>query len=190
MLRILQDLLEELGTQVVQQTRIQCFNCKEFRHVARECKKAKWVRDLAYHKEKMLLCKLKEAGIQLRADEVDWRDDTDDEPDDQKLEAHYMYMAKIQEVILDVADNSRPIFDTEPFNDNNNVFAIENEHPEQPGSINNTYVMEKDDRNLTPDSLDMSNNGREAHQDDDLAKEHDLLPSLIEQMKLIRTKTN
>nr|GEV29114.1 hypothetical protein [Tanacetum cinerariifolium] len=32
---------ENMGTQVVQQTGIQCFNCKEFEHVARECKKAK-----------------------------------------------------------------------------------------------------------------------------------------------------
>ncbi|GKF44654.1 hypothetical protein Tco_0131206, partial [Tanacetum coccineum] len=46
--------------------------------------------------------------------QVDWMDDTDDELEDQELEAHYMYMAKIQEVIPDAADNSRPIFDTEP----------------------------------------------------------------------------
>ncbi|GKD06866.1 gag-pol polyprotein, partial [Tanacetum coccineum] len=32
---------ENVGTQVVQQTGIQCFNYKEFGHVARECKKAK-----------------------------------------------------------------------------------------------------------------------------------------------------
>ncbi|GKF98231.1 hypothetical protein Tco_0297014, partial [Tanacetum coccineum] len=38
-----------------------------------------------------------EAGIQLSAEQVDWRDDTDDEPEDQELEAHYLYMAKIQE---------------------------------------------------------------------------------------------
>nr|GEW45966.1 hypothetical protein [Tanacetum cinerariifolium] len=40
-------------------------------------------------------------------------DDTVDESDDQELEAHYMYMAKIQEVSSDAVD-SRPIFDTEP----------------------------------------------------------------------------
>ncbi|GJR45627.1 integrase, catalytic region, zinc finger, CCHC-type containing protein, partial [Tanacetum coccineum] len=38
-------------------------------------------------------------------------EDTDDEPEDQELEAHYMYMEKIQEVISEVADNSRPIFE-------------------------------------------------------------------------------
>nr|GFA70849.1 hypothetical protein [Tanacetum cinerariifolium] len=40
-------------------------------------------------------------------------DDTNDESDDQELEAHYMYMAKVQEVSPDVVD-SRPIFDTKP----------------------------------------------------------------------------
>nr|GEW93667.1 hypothetical protein [Tanacetum cinerariifolium] len=49
------------------------------RHVARECQKPKRVKDAAYHKEKMLLCKQEEAGFQLNAEQADWRDDTDDE---------------------------------------------------------------------------------------------------------------
>ncbi|GJZ70288.1 hypothetical protein Tco_0633838 [Tanacetum coccineum] len=53
-----------------------------------------WARDLAYHKERMLMCKQEEAGIQLSAEQVDWRDDIDDEPEDQELEARYLYMAK------------------------------------------------------------------------------------------------
>nr|GFD39626.1 hypothetical protein [Tanacetum cinerariifolium] len=46
-------------------------------------------------------------------DQADWKDDTDEESDDQELEAHYMYMAKIQEASPDAVD-SGPIFDTEP----------------------------------------------------------------------------
>ncbi|GJX81263.1 uncharacterized mitochondrial protein-like protein [Tanacetum coccineum] len=99
---------ENVGTEVVQQSGIQCYNCKEYGHVARECQKLKRAKDAAYHKEKMLLCKQEEAGIQLSAEQSDWRDDIDDEPDDQELEAHYMYMAQIQEVTPDTADNSRP----------------------------------------------------------------------------------
>nr|GFA84711.1 hypothetical protein [Tanacetum cinerariifolium] len=95
-----------------------------------ECQKPKRAKDAAYHREKMLMCKQEEAGIQLNAEHADWRDDTDDdELVDQELEAHYMYMAQLQQVSLDAAD-SGPIFDDEPLqkvsnDDHYNVFAIE-----------------------------------------------------------------
>ncbi|GJV61029.1 hypothetical protein Tco_0664731 [Tanacetum coccineum] len=145
-------------TQVVQQSRIQCYSYKEYGHAAREY-------------------------------QADWRDDTDDEPKDQELEAHYMYMAQIQEVSPDVAKNFGPIFDemlqkVQNDDDNYNVFTNEREHPEQPESVNDTYMVEHDDSNVVIDSLDMSNNGGEADQDDDdLAKELDLLASLIAKLK-------
>nr|GEU36909.1 hypothetical protein [Tanacetum cinerariifolium] len=80
--------------------------------------------------------------------------------EDQELEAHYMYMAQIQEVSPDVADFG-PIFDTEPVqkvsnNDNYNVFSIESEHPEQSESIHDTYSIEQDEHNVIINSLDMS----------------------------------
>nr|GEX02255.1 hypothetical protein [Tanacetum cinerariifolium] len=54
------------------------------------------------------------AGAKETVEQDDWRDDTDDESEDQELEAQYTYMAQIQEVTADGADNSGPIFDTEP----------------------------------------------------------------------------
>nr|GEV32332.1 retrovirus-related Pol polyprotein from transposon TNT 1-94 [Tanacetum cinerariifolium] len=80
---------ENVGSLVVQQTAIQCFNCKEFGHFAMECRKPKRVKDSTYHKEKMLLFKQAEQ------------------------EAHYSYMAKIQEV--PTADSST---DSEPLEQN------------------------------------------------------------------------
>nr|GEV61051.1 hypothetical protein [Tanacetum cinerariifolium] len=181
---------ETVGTTVVQKSGIQCYNCKEYGHVARECQKLKRAKDAAYHKEKMLLCKQEEAGFQLNAEQADWKDDTDDEPEDQELEAHYMYMAQIKEVTLDAADNSGPIFDSEPLqkvpnNDNYNVFAIESEHPEQSKSVNDTYLIEQDEHSMIIDSLDMSYDREQVEHDDDddLANEHDLLASLIEKLK-------
>nr|GFD49639.1 retrovirus-related Pol polyprotein from transposon TNT 1-94 [Tanacetum cinerariifolium] len=73
---------ETVGSSMVQKSGIQCYNCKEYGYVGRECQKPKRAKDAAYHKEKMLLY------------QADWKDDTDDESDDQELEAHYMYMAK------------------------------------------------------------------------------------------------
>nr|GFC67402.1 hypothetical protein [Tanacetum cinerariifolium] len=58
----------------------------------------KRVKDSAYHKEKMLLCKQAEQGVPLQAEQYDWLADTDEEVDEQELEAHYSYIAKIQEV--------------------------------------------------------------------------------------------
>ncbi|GJZ17047.1 retrovirus-related pol polyprotein from transposon TNT 1-94 [Tanacetum coccineum] len=181
---------ENVGTPVVQKSGIQCYNCKEYGHVSRECQKPKRVKDAAYHKEKMLLCKQEEAGVQLNAEQADWKDDTDDESEEQELEAHYMYMAQIQEVTPDAVDNSGPIFDSEPLQevkndgDHYNAFDNNGEHPEQPESVNDTYMEEQGDNNLIIDSLDMSINRETVDQDDDdLGRERDLLASLIKKLK-------
>ncbi|GJY55128.1 hypothetical protein Tco_0446792 [Tanacetum coccineum] len=124
------------------------------------------------------------------AEQADWMDDTNDELEDQELEAHYMYMEQIQEVTSDATENSRPIFDVEPLqkvqnnNDKYNVFAIESQHPEQPESVNDIYPVEQDEHNMIIDSLDMSYDREKVGQDDDdLAKERELLASLIEKLK-------
>ncbi|GJV83219.1 retrovirus-related pol polyprotein from transposon TNT 1-94 [Tanacetum coccineum] len=74
---------ETVGGQVVQQSEIQCFNYKEFGHFAKECRKPKRVKDSMYHKEKMLICKQAEKGVQLQAEQSDWLADTDEEIDEQ-----------------------------------------------------------------------------------------------------------
>nr|GEV18753.1 hypothetical protein [Tanacetum cinerariifolium] len=86
-------------------------------------------------------------GARETVEQADWKDDTDDEPEDQELEAHYMYMV--------------------PIIDNYNVFAIESEHPEQSKSVNDTYLIEQDEHNVIIDSLDMSYDREKINQDDD-----------------------
>ncbi|GJX66135.1 integrase, catalytic region, zinc finger, CCHC-type containing protein [Tanacetum coccineum] len=151
--------LEESNSgQVVQQSGIQCFNCKEFGHFAKECRKPKRVKDSTYHKEKMLLCKQAEKGVQLQAEQSDWLADTDEEIDEQELEAHYSYMAKIQEVPnADSGTDSEPLEQVQ-YDTGYNVFANEIQHSEQSESISNTCVVETVDSNVIPDSPDMCDN--------------------------------
>nr|GEZ38708.1 hypothetical protein [Tanacetum cinerariifolium] len=83
---------ETVGSLVVQQTGIQCFNCKEFRHFAKECRKPKREKDYTYHKEKMLWCKQAKKGVPLQAEQADWLQDTDEEVDEQELEAERLFL--------------------------------------------------------------------------------------------------
>ncbi|GJX82404.1 retrovirus-related pol polyprotein from transposon TNT 1-94 [Tanacetum coccineum] len=124
---------ETVGSPVVQQTGIQCFNCKGFSHYAKECRKPKRVKDYSYHKEKMMMCKQAEHGVPLQADQADWLADTDEEIDEQELEAYYNFMAKIQEVLPEESSSTEQPLEQVQNNDENNVFANERQH-----SKNNT----------------------------------------------------
>nr|GFA71469.1 hypothetical protein [Tanacetum cinerariifolium] len=58
----------------------------------------------------MLLCKQAEQGVPLQPEQYDWLADTDEEVNDQELEAHYSYMAKIQEVpTAETGTDSEPV---------------------------------------------------------------------------------
>nr|GEZ17246.1 putative ribonuclease H-like domain-containing protein [Tanacetum cinerariifolium] len=125
---------------------------REYGHFAKECRKPKRVKDSAYHKEKMLLCKQVEQGVSLQAEQYDWLADTDEEVDEQELEAHYSYMAKIQEVpTADSGTDSEPVEQVK--NEvGYNMFANHLQHSEQSESISNTCLVETDDSNVILDS--------------------------------------
>ncbi|GJT49081.1 retrovirus-related pol polyprotein from transposon TNT 1-94 [Tanacetum coccineum] len=173
------------GGQVVQQSGIQFFNCKEFGHYAKECRKPKRVKDSTYHKEKMLLCKQAEKGVQLQAEQSDWLADTDEEIDEQELEAHYSYMAKIQEVPnADSGTDAEPLEQVQ-YDTDDNVFANDIQHFEQSESITNTCAVETGDSNVIPDSPDMCDNDIQDDQNDvECDDERVALANLIANLKL------
>ncbi|GJR72025.1 hypothetical protein Tco_0084390 [Tanacetum coccineum] len=111
--------------------------------------------------------------------------DIDEEIDEQELEAHYSFMAKIQEV-----PTANSGTDTEPleqvqYDPEYNVLANDRHHSKQPESISNTCVVEKVDSNVIPDSPDMCDNN--IHTDQNAIECDDkrvALANLIENLKL------
>nr|GFD19173.1 hypothetical protein [Tanacetum cinerariifolium] len=93
-------------------------------------------------------------------------------------------------VSLDV-DDSGPIFDKEPEqkvqnDDHYDVFAIDCQHPEQSEYVHNTYLLKQDAQNVSIVSVDMNYDSDQIDQNDedvDLAKERELLASLIAKLK-------
>nr|GEV18426.1 hypothetical protein [Tanacetum cinerariifolium] len=76
------------------------------------CQTAREIREAIkrLQQEKMLLCKQAEQGVPLQAEKYDWLADTDKEIDEQELEAHYSYIAKIQKVpTADSGIDSEPL---------------------------------------------------------------------------------
>nr|GEU71091.1 hypothetical protein [Tanacetum cinerariifolium] len=152
---------ETVVSQVVQQTGIQCFNCKEFGHFDKECRKLKMVKDSTYHKENMLLCKQAEKGVPLQAEQADWLEDTDEE--------------------IDSETDTKPLEKVQ--NDAKyNVFANVRQHSKQPESTSNTCLVENDDSNVTPDSPDMCENNIQTNQN--AKDERSVLVNLIANLKL------
>nr|GEY33815.1 integrase, catalytic region, zinc finger, CCHC-type, peptidase aspartic, catalytic [Tanacetum cinerariifolium] len=87
--------------------------------------------------------------------------------------------------------DSGPIFDTEPEqkvqnDDHYDVFTIECQHTEQSEFVHKTYLNEQDAHNVIIESVHMQYDSEQIDQNDedaDLAKERELLASLIEKLK-------
>nr|GEU40382.1 ribonuclease H-like domain-containing protein [Tanacetum cinerariifolium] len=142
-------------------------------------RKPKRVKDSAYHKEKMLLCKQAEQGVSLPTEQYDWLADTNEEFDEQELEAHYSYMEKIQEVpTADSGTDSEPLEQVHN-NTGYNVFSNYLQHSKQSESISNTCLVETDDSNVIPDSPNMC--------DDDIQNDQNDVDSDDERMKEYKT---
>ncbi|GKE15666.1 hypothetical protein Tco_1423243 [Tanacetum coccineum] len=133
----------------------------------------------------MMICKQAEQCVPLQAELVDWLEEMDEEIDEQELEAHYSFMSKIQEVLPEESSSTDQPLEQVQNHDENNVFANERRHSEQPESINDTYVLEKDDSNVTPNSSNICNNDNQV--DENVAEcvdERVALANLIENLTL------
>nr|GFC45851.1 retrovirus-related Pol polyprotein from transposon TNT 1-94 [Tanacetum cinerariifolium] len=82
---------ETVGSSMVQKSRIQCYNCKEFGHVARECQKPKRTKDAAYHREKMLLL-----DMNYDSEQIDQNDENTDLAKERELLASLIEKLKCE----------------------------------------------------------------------------------------------
>ncbi|GKC26299.1 hypothetical protein Tco_1033593 [Tanacetum coccineum] len=140
--------------------------------------KPKREKDYMYHKEKMLMCKQAKKGVPLQAEQAKWIADTDEEIDEQELEAHYSYMAKIQEVpTADLGTDTEPVEKVQ-YNAEYNVFANKRQHSKQSESISNTCVVEMVDSNVIADSPDMCDNDIQKHYDNERVMLANLIANL------------
>nr|GEU29817.1 hypothetical protein [Tanacetum cinerariifolium] len=111
--------------------------------------------------------------------------DTDEEVDEQELEAHYSYMAKIQEV--PTADSDTDLEPVEQVQNESgyNVFANHLQHSEQSEYVSNTCLLETDESNVIPDSPDMCEDNIQNEQNDvESDDERVALANLIANLKL------
>ncbi|GKB51403.1 hypothetical protein Tco_0902156, partial [Tanacetum coccineum] len=107
-----------------------------------------------------------EKGCSTSSNTIRQAADTDEEIDEQELEAHYSYMAKIQEVPnADSGTDAEPLEQVH-YDTDNNVFANDLQHFEQSESIRNTCAVETGDSNVIPDSPDMCDNDIQNDQHD------------------------
>nr|GEX96915.1 hypothetical protein [Tanacetum cinerariifolium] len=157
----------------------------QFRNQRTEYRKPKRVKDSMYHKERMLLCKQAEQSVSLQAEQYVWLADMDEEVDEQELEAHYIYMEKIQEVpTADLGTDSEPVEQVQN-NVGYNVFANDLQHSEQSKSVSNTCLVETDDSYVIVDSPDMCEDAIQNNQNDvESDDEHVALANLIANLKL------
>ncbi|GJU21424.1 hypothetical protein Tco_1154766 [Tanacetum coccineum] len=127
---------------VGKQNGIQCFNCKGL-DTMQGRQEAKRVKEIRVSPRRRCDVQQAEQGVPLQAEQADWLEDTDEEIDEQELEAHYSYMAKIQEVSPEESSFTGQPLEQVQNHDENDVFANVRRHSEQPESINcNTLKFE------------------------------------------------
>nr|GEV99515.1 Gag-Pol polyprotein [Tanacetum cinerariifolium] len=104
---------ETIGSSMVQKFGIKCYNCKEYRHVARECQKPKRAKDAAYHWEKMLLyahnVTIESEDMNYNSEQIDQNDEDADLAEERELLASLIEKLKCE---IDETKNRNTLLET------------------------------------------------------------------------------
>nr|GEZ12210.1 hypothetical protein [Tanacetum cinerariifolium] len=142
---------ETVGLTVVHKSGIQCYNYKEFGHIARECQKPKRVKDAAYHREKMLMSPESDDVIRLEKESRSKLSDLIRPFDYNKL--NNLYDLFVPQRVIPTSSVSRPQLKSNPMGDkvmrNNSQGKkqeVEDQHRNVKLSKNKTSVTTCNDR--------------------------------------------
>ncbi|GKE79784.1 integrase, catalytic region, zinc finger, CCHC-type containing protein [Tanacetum coccineum] len=179
---VLEEIIERSAANV------QCYNCSEKGHYARNCPKPK-VRDSKYFMEQMLLAKQDETGVTLTDEQNDFLvADATRMEEIEDLSVYICLMAKIQpaNIDFDVGPSYDFVFlgevQTPSTSYVNPLFAKDNQeqkYPKQPKIINDTIGDDQIDSNIIFDepnvdvnngSVEYDNNVQELYELDQLAR--------------------
>nr|GFA60485.1 hypothetical protein [Tanacetum cinerariifolium] len=97
-------ILFPTGTTMVQKSGIQCYNFKEYGHVAKECQKPKRANDATYHKEKMLLYAADNSGPIFDTEPLQ-REQIDHDDDDDLANERDLLASLIEKLKCEIDDN-------------------------------------------------------------------------------------
>nr|GEV44379.1 hypothetical protein [Tanacetum cinerariifolium] len=86
-----------------------CYNCKELGHISRNCTARPKRRDAAYLQTQLLIAQKEEAGIQLQAEEFDFRAAAGDLDEIEEVNANCILMANLQHASTSVPQNDNHV---------------------------------------------------------------------------------
>nr|GEV91103.1 hypothetical protein [Tanacetum cinerariifolium] len=150
------------------------------------------------HKEKMLFCEKQAVEVPLSAEEYDFLADIDEEEGDRDLNANFIFMTKLHEVISRTKAKNGPSYDTLALSEvqiyidfEYNVFAHLRTHLKQIESIYDTYVLEQNNSNIDLETPNMDLNEGEIDQNESIyEQECALILSLVQPLKVETEKRN
>ncbi|GJU26106.1 hypothetical protein Tco_1164727 [Tanacetum coccineum] len=159
----------KMTTQTFKETIIQNMNSIEqciMERASHEQELKMTLKKLSERQLQIQQCKVQEvqSSVTSSGDEMSSRIVSDEEIEKKNMEAHYGFMAKIQEVLPTESSSIDTPLEQVQNHDESNVLANERRQSEQPESINDTYVLEKDDSNVIPDSSNICTNDNQVDQ--------------------------
>ncbi|GKA99503.1 putative RNA-directed DNA polymerase, partial [Tanacetum coccineum] len=152
---------------------IRCYNYRGVGHYARNCITRPKRRDYAYIQNQLLIAQIKEAGLQLNAEEYDLIIVFVDYEEEEKLHVNCILMANLQQASTSGTHaDTALVYDSTKVHQNENcynneifnMFAQEEQYTKLLESTTDTYLVQQSDSNVIPKDSNMDLSGGQVEQ--------------------------